>query len=682
MANQELNNAISLHQKGDLKKALKIYFKLRKDKDNHLVFFLIGTVLLQLKKYLYSIRYLEHSKKLNNKNLSTYKNLGVAYQSIKLYEDAKKNFKDAEYLEPNDDDLHLKFGNFYYELKKYQDAINSFNKAIAKNKENYMAYNNLANVYIKLKFYNDAIKILIFSKQLFPNSPEIFYNLGRCYQFQGDNKNAIFHYKKSIEIDSNSQKSYKELGKIYSYNNIDFEIALKYFLKAKEISNDLDYIEGEILNCNLHLCNWNNITEQIKNIQIKINKSMRTILPLDNLMISDDENLNQKTSKIFSDYSYKDFKRDTNFKNMKKRKISLAYFSSDFKQHAVGHLIYDIIKHHNKDRFDVFGFYLKNNKNEDDLTKKIKKHFTKFFNTSKMTNEQIISLCIELDVDIAIDLNGHTAYNRLDLFARGLGKIHVTYLGYPGTVGSNFFDYIIADETTLPKHNQKYYNEKVIYLSGTYQPNRKNRINIKKLTKSKKYFQIPEDKFIFCCFNANRKINFSTYKNWMKILSASQNSILWLMVNNDVAEKNLKLECEKFNIDPNRLYFTRPEKSEHYFNKLLLCDLFLDTYPYNAHTTATDALRVGLPILTLKGNSFASRVCASILKTVNCDELIAKSEEEYVAMAVEFSEDMNKFKNIKEKILNKNTQSIFTKSDKKAKEFEKIYTSLVNDLNI
>ena len=334
-------------------------------------------------------------------------------------------------------------------------------------------------------------------------------------------------------------------------------------------------------------------------------------------------------------------------------KIKIGYFSADFRDHPVGHLIVKMLETHDKSKYEIYGFYLGRRHKENDIFHlRIKKAFTKFYDVSSMSNEEIISLSRNLKIHIAIDLMAHTGghEHRYVIFQSKLAPIQINFLGYPGTSGSNKIDYIIADKIVIPEKNKKFFSEKIIYLPNSYQPSEKNRILSEKII-TKQNLNLPVEDFIFCCFNTNKKILPNILKLWSEILNQIQKSVMWLMSSNNYAEKNLKKEFENKNIDSERIIFCNKVTISEHLARIKHADLFLDTFPYNAHTSCSDSIWAGLPILTLEGESFQSRVASSLLKTTGLTELIAKNEKEYVDKAIYIAKNKEYLNELKNKLI-------------------------------
>lgn len=289
----------------------------------------------------------------------------------------------------------------------------------------------------------------------------------------------------------------------------------------------------------------------------------------------------------------------------------------------------------------------------------MKRAFDNFIDASKMADQEIAQLIHEQEVDIAIDLNGFTRDARTDIFARRPAPIQVNYLGYPGTMGAPYIDYIIADQTVLPIHQQEFYSEKIVYMPNSFQANdQKRSISEKIFTRAE--LDLPPDGFVFCCFNNSYKINPDVFDIWMRILNQVNDSVLWLVANDKVVEKNLRREAAARNVNGERLIFaSRLPYSEHLV-RLSSANLFLDTSPFNAGTTGSDALWAELPILTRICDGFAGRMAASLLAAIDLPELITSSPEAYEALAVDLATNPEKLGAIKHKLSqNRLTKPLF-----------------------
>jgi predicted O-linked N-acetylglucosamine transferase (SPINDLY family) len=310
----------------------------------------------------------------------------------------------------------------------------------------------------------------------------------------------------------------------------------------------------------------------------------------------------------------------------------------------------ELFEMHDKSQFELVGFSFGPIAN-DEMRRRLVKSFDQFIEVGRKSDVEVAKLSRDLNIDIAVDLKGFTQDARTGIFSHRAAPIQVNYLGYPGTLGADYMDYIIADKTLIPPQSQQSYSEKIVYLPNSYQVNdRKRLISDKHFTRLE--LGLPENGFVFCCFNNNFKILPATFYGWMRILKAVDGSVLWLFQDNTWAVDNLKKEFEKQGIAAERLVFAKRLPLSEHLARHRQADLFLDTFPCNAHTTTSDALWVGLPVLTLIGRSFASRVAASLLNAVGLPELITSTQEEYEALAIELAVSPNKLEDIKLKLAN------------------------------
>lgn len=318
------------------------------------------------------------------------------------------------------------------------------------------------------------------------------------------------------------------------------------------------------------------------------------------------------------------------------KKIKLAYFSSDFRDHPVSYLLARVLELHNKEDFEIIGFSLATAK-QSDIKDRLLNAFDQFFEVQHLSDLEIANLSRELGIQIAIDLNGHTSHNRSQVFSYQAAPIQINFLGYPGTLGNKKIDYIISDKTVIPKDSQSYYTEKIIYLPNCYLPVDDLRLSVAP-TNLKNVHNLPQDKFIFCSFNAPYKINKSLFRVWMSVLSKVSDSVLWLSSYDAAAQANLRRYAMEHGVNPQRIIFaSRLEKAEDHLARIQLADLALDTFPYNGHTTTVDALIANVPVVTCQGQTFAGRVASSLMCSLDMNMLITTSLKDYEDKIVEIA---------------------------------------------
>ena len=633
-----LKKAKEYHQNGDLISAINTYLKIIDIEENDPeVNFYLGTAYLQSGAFENSIKYLKKSLESKTSNPMIFNNLGIAFKEIFEFEKAKENFNEA--------------------LKIKKDFA--------------QAYNNQGIIFRKLKDFDKSLQFLKKAIELKPNYSEAFNNTGNTFNDIGNKEEAIRNYKKAIQLNPNYLDAYLNIGTCYQELK-NYNEAKKNYLKVKEIDPYFDFINGKILHLNMNICNWETFDDEKKIIESSITNNSITD-PFLFLSASDNPEFHRKLSENYIKKKYN--KYSINIIKTKNKIPKIGYFSPDFSNHPVLHLMQDTFKNHDKNSFEIYAFSF-GLKTRSESHYKIKKYFKKFNYIDNISDKNVANLCKEIGIDIAVDLCGHTAENRMGLFAERVGRNQVNYLGYPGTTGAHFMDYILTDKNIIPEKEQKNYTEKVLYLPNCYQSNPTNDL-ISKKNYSRGDFNLPENKFIYCSFNNHNKITPQIFLSWMKILKRVENSVLWLYLTNEDAKKNILLEASKVKINKDRIIFASSIEHSEHLKRLNLADLFLDTFPYNAHTTGSDALRMGLPMITLKGKSFASRVLASILNTNDLDELVTEDLKDYENLAVNLGLNHTNFKKLKKKVKEKSSKSILFNNTKFTKDLEDIYTDIL-----
>lgn len=489
----------------------------------------------------------------------------------------------------------------------------------------------LANAYLHASNWGMTLKWLNIAHSLSPRDKKILYNIGRVYDEIHDNSNALKYYKQSLEVDSQFIRPIINMGAIY-IGEKNYQVALDFCQRAFQIDPDYDYLIGDIVFCMKNLCMWSqdSYSHALEN---GINANKKIIFPFQYLSINDSPSDQLRIAKEYSN-QYKNFISSPIGDGFKKTvKIRIAYVSADFKSHPMARLMAEIFELHDGSRFEIFAYSLSPLRRGDEMTLRLKKSFDKFYDLSKNTDDEIYDLARKSELTIAVDLMGYTTHARTSLFARRIAPIQINFLGYPGTMGVNFMDYIIADKHLIPMSQREHYSENVIFMPHTFQPYDSKK-NISNKLSSRSEAGLPNDKFVFCCFNSIYKINVQIFNIWIEILTAVPNSVLWLSTDSDIAIENLRDFVAKSGLDSSRLIFLKPLAYEDYLESYKFADLFLDTTPFNAGTTARDALFCGLPVLTIEGRSFAARMASSLLRAIDMNELIAKDLSDYRDIAI------------------------------------------------
>ena len=608
-----LNNIGLIYQvKEDFEKAKNTYKKSSEINPHHSQSYLnLLYILKKMKKIDEMILECKKFIRLNPHDANLLNNFANGLQELHKYQEAEAIYKKALNLDPNLSDIYVNYGNLLQQLERNDEAQEKFTKAIKINPHHILAYNNLGNVYRKLC------------------QPE----------------KAQEAFETVIKLDPKFAAAYCNLGHLF-YSNNQYEIAIQNYNKALNINDKFENLTGALLFSQAKLCDWTDRAINIKKMMIQIKRGEQASVPFNLFPLIDEPEIKKQVAKLYS----KKFKKNFIFKRTKvfdeNKKIKIGYFSPDFKAHPIGYSVCELFELYNRDKFEIQAFYY-GEKTQDETYLRIKKGVDQFHEVKNLSDKEIVSLSNKHEIDIAIDLCCYTGPHRTNIFAMSAAPIQMTHL-YAGSMGSDYFDYIIADKTLIPETHKKYYCEDVLYLPS-WQANE----SIKEVSKknvSKKDFGIPEEKFIFCCFNNFYKLSPEMFDLWSEILDKVDESILILPSGLDAAKQNLKKEIKLRGIDPNRLVFLDYVQTPQHLARLKLMDLSLDTFPFTGGVTTSDAVRMGLPVVTCLGNSFGSRVSGSVLKALNMDELIAKSKKEYVNIAIELANNKNKLKKIKNKL--------------------------------
>ena len=597
---------------------------------------------------------------------------GIFLHKKNSLNEAKKIYKEIIEIEKDNFQAIHFLGVIFCQQKDYNTGIELIEKSLKINNKNYSALNNLGNFFLELKKYPEAIEKYKKALKLNENYTAAIYNLGNAYKAISKYRIALEYYYKAIISNPKFFEAYYDYAELLERIG-RIEDALKYYYKLLELNPSHPYLLGSIVRSKLNICDWESLQLEIDEIKKNL-LNKKIINAFDILFITDSLDHQVRVIKQYSEDKFPTINNSIDFKEDNNSKMKIGYYSSDFSNHPVGYSIVQLFEFHNKEKFEIYAFYF--GKKYDETTKKISKYCKKFIDVSNISDLELINLSKKIGIHIAINLNGFTKNSRTKVFASRLSPVQINALGYPSTMMANYMDYIIADKIVIPDKNQKFFKEKIIYLPFFYHiSNDKKKISNKNY--SYKDFNLPPDKFIFCCFNNILKINPYIFNLWMKILKKNENTVLWLKSNKINIIKNIKLEAEKLEINADRIIFVnRLESSEDYLASYKLADLFLDTFPYNAHVTGCDALYSGLPILTLCGESFASRVGASLLNTLNMNELIAYSATEYIDKAYNLSTNKKKIRELKQELLKPSTISRLFNSKLYVEKIETAYIEI------
>ena len=461
-------------------------------------------------------------------------------------------------------------------------------------------------------------------------------------------------YERAIELDPNLGDAHFNLGATYQAQGLH-HLALPHYERGVALMADPSIYLGNVLNTKMRICDWSGLDTLIEQIESRVLAGQRTCPPFQIISFSGSPDVQRKAAALWVD-SYPALPDAGNFMPRQKQtneKIRIAYFSADFQSHPVSYLTAEMFELHNKTQFELVAFSNGHAPEGDPYRARIHAAFDQLIDIRAMNDEDVVYLARRMEIDVAVDLTGLTQGGRTSILMARVAPVQIHYLGYPATTSAVNVDYMIADEVLVPKAMQQHYSERMLYLPHCFQvSDRKRPAATPILNKPASHMALglPEGSFVFCSFCNSYKITPEVFDSWMRILHGAPNSVLMLYANSEIAQSNLRREAEVRSIDANRLVFGARVSVPDYLARLAACDLFLDTLPYNGGTTANDALWMGLPLLTIAGETMTSRMAASLLHTLDLDELVATSWADYEARAIELATEPEHYAAIKQKL--------------------------------
>lgn len=585
-------------------------------------------------------------------------------QAQPLYEQLIQDF-------PSQPEAHLCLGNLFADMRQPAKALACYDRVIGIAPQSAAAYFNRANALKSMRRFEEAVADFRKAIALQPDYAQAYNNLGNAFDSLGGPNDALECYDRALPllpqsavIHANRAASLKELRRL--------DEALASFETAFALGPNQEFLLGNLLSVKMQLCDWAMLPEALHAYRMLIQGGKRVALPFQALTLTDDPALNKQASQIYTQAKHPARAIDLPLpKPAAGAKIRLGYYSSEFRNHAAAYLMTELFELHDRSRFEVIAFSFGPDV-QDEMRQRLRKGFDQFHDVDRLSDIDVVRLSRQMGIDIAIDLKGYTQDARPDLFAYRCAPVQVSYMGFPGTLGSDYIDYLIADHTVIAPEDHIHYTEKVVCMPQSYQVNDSKRwISERQFTRDE--LRLPADAFVFCCFNNSHKIMPATFESWIRILKSVPGSVLWLLDENPTATKNLSSEAQALGLAPERLVFAPRIALTDYLARYRAADLFLDTLPYNAHTTASDALWAGLPVLTNMGRTFAARVAASLLRALDLPELITESSAAFEAAAIALARDSKTLAKIRAKLAQQRSSSSLFDAEIFARHLEDAY---------
>jgi protein O-GlcNAc transferase len=632
---QLLARAVAAHQAGDLARAEFLYKQvLQADKKQFDALHMLGVIEGQRGNFAAGLARIEEALRSRPKSVEALVNLGRMQGELGKYDAAAATYQRVLALDPRSVLAHNNLSIVLRRQRHHDEAIAHCDAAL-KLAPNYAdAWNNRGNALFDLGRFDEALADYDRSIALQANNADAHLGRGNALYELDRYDAALAAYDRALAIDGKLAKAWSGRGNVLAGMQ-RYEEALLARTNAFALAPDLDYAEGSWLHSKLQLCDWTNLAEEVARLLDGVRQDKPLSLPFMILPLpaSAADQLKCTERYVKNQPSFPGTWTGEIFKH---ERIRLAYVSSDFREHPVAHLTAGLFEHHDSSRFETIAISL-GPVEDSALYRRLSAAFDQFIECHSDSDQDVVALMRSLEIDIAVDLNGYTQGSRGGIFARRAAPVQVNYLGYTATMGAECYDYIVADRTVIPREQFPFYDEEVVWLPDCFLVNDDAQV-VSERTPSRGELRLPENGFVFCCFNQSVKIGPAIFDVWMRLLRAVEHSVLWLREYDAATSRNLRLEAEHRGVAPERLIFApRTPLVEDHLARQRQADLFLDTLNYNAHTTASDALWAGVPVLTCLGSTFAGRVAASLLRAVGLPELVTESLPDYEALALKIA---------------------------------------------
>jgi len=709
MTSEASQNAWRLHQAGKFAEAGRLYRDiLLRDPRDFAALHGLGLIHLQNGQPADSERLFAAAAKLASATPEFHYHHGCALQQLGRHEDALACFARALAAKPDHIEARNNRGVVLLAMKRHAEALTCFDRVLAQRPDLGVVHNNRAAALLGLGRYPEALAAGDAAVKGDSRSAEAWYNRGAAFTQLKRNHEALEDFDRALAIrpdypealnyrgialasldrDEEALASYGKALRLKPgdadilYNRANSLSKLGRFEEAtadceQVLKHDPDHYPAIniLIHATLPCCDWRFIEEEKRQIVRGLAQGKQVVSPFDIKTILDSPELQSHCARLWMEYACPP---SANLlwsgERYAHERIRLAYLSTDFRIHAVASLMAGVFEHHDKTRFETTAISFSAD-DKSEIRTRIVSAFDYFIDAETRSDAEIATLMRRMEIDVAIDLNGYTKDSRTGILARRPAPVQVNYLGYPGTMSAPCMDYILADRLVIPEPQHVHYAEKVVYLPDAYQPNDGGK-TIAELAPSRADAGLPQHGFVFCCFNNTYKIVPEIFDCWMRILRATEGSVLWLLDDNAAAVRNLKREAEARGVSSSRLIFAPRIPEDRHLARHRLADLFLDTLPYNAHTTASDALRMGLPLVTCMGEAFAGRVAASLLEVIGASELVTHSLADYEALILRLARDPQALAAIRTKLAKARTSSPLFDTERFTRHLESAYFTM------
>jgi predicted O-linked N-acetylglucosamine transferase (SPINDLY family) len=640
MDDSSLQRAVSLHQSGNLTEAQALYRAIvKQDPKNFEGLYRLGISFAQQSKFDHAVKWIKRALALRPDFAQGHFDLGSLYGQLGRVALAVKSLERAIACNPDYGEAYHNLGNALNELGQSEEAIAAFDRAIVLTPAIASLYFNRANALKKLLRHSEAIDDYQKALVIEPDHVQALNNLGNCLYETKHFDEATEAFKRAIALNPDYASAHFNLANVQRQCGL-WRDAGESLRRVIDIDPGYDYALGALVSLRMYCCDWDAVDRYVPQVIKGVRAGKPTIdpftflalnaSPADQLICAQTGMRKECPPAPAAIWRGEKYRHD---------KIRIAYLQGDFSDHPMAHLTVGLFEHHDRSRFETTAIAFDAGK-QTPLRQRMVDAFDHFIDVRQTSDQDVAKILRENEIDIAIDGKGYTQDARTNIFALRPAPVQVNYLAYPGTMGAPYMDYIIGDRFVIPPGDEKYYSEQVVRLPDTYLVNDSRR-SIAETTPTRAEAGLPENGFVFCAFTNGYKITKPLFDCWLRLLTQVDGSVLWLPAGkNPIVLDNLCTAAEAHGLAPGRLVFADYTATNRgHLARLCLADLSLDTLPYGAHSTASDSLYVGTPIITCRGTTFAGRVGAGLLSAVGLGELITETLDEYENLALKIARD-------------------------------------------
>lgn len=609
----------------------------------------LGNVLRALGRSAEALAEYERALALRPNMAEAHNNRGSALLDLKQPDQALESFRKAIALKQNYVEAHSNKASALVALRQPERALALADRAIALQRDHVEAWMHRGIALTQLRRYADALQSYDQAIALQPGHALAHANRGAALLELNRHEDALASFDRALAIDPGNADFLENRAQAAAGAKRQAEAAADY---ERLLAQDPDrpWALGNLLHARMLCADWTGYETLRADIDAALAQGLPAAEPFGYQGVAASEPLLRRCTES---YAATEFPPASELPVgppvvRQDNRITIGYLCGEFRQHATTILMAGVYEHHDRGRFRLIAF---DNGGADgsDYRRRVEAAFDEVIDIRGVSDADAAALVRDKGVDVLVNLNGYYGEGRMGVFAHRPSPVQVNYLGFPGTLGASYIDYLIADAVVIPPESRAHYTEKVVWLPDCYQANDPQR-RIAGDAPTRAQAGLPADAFVYCCFNNNYKITPATFDAWVRILQRVPGSVLWLLEDNAVASANLRAAAQARGLDPARLVFAPRQPLEQHLARHALADLFLDTLPYNAHTTASDALWAGLPILTQTGTTFAGRVTTSLLKALDLPELITDTAAAYEDLAVQLAQDRAQLRALRDKL--------------------------------